>query len=346
MHKSMHEITPKGERERRAQAAKWWLTLRTAELTEKDLANWLEWHGRDPRNAEAFEGARDLAGRLRATDPRALSALIDEFAAPRTRSIAFGWPLRLGVTMVAIAAAVFGYRRILMPGSTRARLEYATPIAVNRDIALPDGSSIVLGAESQLNASFSARARDVDLKEGEAYFKVRHEKGRPFYVRAGGLTIRDIGTAFDALKTGQRVTVTVTQGRIQVTEAGAPSQGAYSSNTVDISVGQQVLYSPTAAGLRVARVDPAATLTWREERLEFVGTPLATVIANINRYAKRPLSITDPVIGQLSFTGTVNLHSLNRWLGALQTVFPVTVEHRPDGDAIVPRTSPAHRHEL
>ncbi|MGH8201497.1 MAG: FecR family protein [Steroidobacteraceae bacterium] len=341
----MREITPKGERERRAQAAKWWLTLRAAEPTEKDLTTWLEWHGRDPRNAEAFEGARELAGRLHATDPKALSSLIAEFAAPRrrTRSIGFGWPLRLGITMIAIAAAAVGYRRILMRGGMGARLEYATPIAVNRDIALPDGSRIILGAESQLNASFSARARDVELKEGEAYFKVRHEERRPFYVRAGGLTIRDIGTAFDVLKTGQRVTVTVTQGRIQVTEAGTPSQGAYSSNTVDISAGQQVLYSPDAAGLRVARVDPAETLTWREQRLEFVGTPLSTVIANINRYVKRPLSITDPVIGQLSFTGTVDLHSLDRWLGALQTVFPVRVEHRPAGDAIVPRTSPAHR---
>lgn len=345
MDKSMRGSTSKEEWGRRTQAAKWWLTLRAAEPTEKDLVHWLDWHGRDPRNAEAFEGARNLAGRLQATNPEAISGLIAEFAAPgrRTRSIAHGWPLSLGITMIAIAAAVVGYRQIVIPGGTRAWLEYATPIAVNRDIALPDGSRVILGAESQLDASFSPRARHVELKEGEAYFKVTHEESRPFYVRAGGLTIRDIGTAFDVLKTGRQVTVTVTQGRIQVTEAGETSQGAYSSNTVDISAGQQVLYSPSAAGLRVARVDPAETLTWREQRLEFVGAPLSTVIANINRYAKRPLSITDPVIGQLSFTGTVDLHSLDRWLGALQTVFPVRIEHQPAGDAIVPRASPVHR---
>lgn len=345
MDKSMRGITPREERGRRTQAAKWWLTLRVAEPTEKDLIRWLDWHGRDPRNAEAFEGARDLAGRLQATDREAVSGLIAEFAAPgrRTRSAALGWPLSLGIAMVAIAAAVVSYRRIVMPADTRAWLEYATPIAVNRDIALPDGSRITLGAQSQLDASFNARARRVELKEGEAYFKVSHDENRPFYVRAGGLTIRDIGTAFDVLKTGQRVTVTVTQGRIQVTEAGVPSQGAYASNTVDISAGQQVLYSPAAAGLRVARVDPAETLSWREQRLEFVGTPLSTVIANINRYAKRPLAITDPLIGQLSFTGTVDLHSLDRWLGALQTVFPVRIEHQPAADVIVPRASPAHR---
>jgi transmembrane sensor len=248
----------------------------------------------------------------------------------------------LGVTVAVIATAVVGLRLLGVSEDKPTRLEYQTPLAINRDIALPDGSSVVLGAESELKASFTASFRRVELSDGEAYFKVEHDEQRPFYVRAGNLTIRDVGTAFDVSKTGQRITVTVAQGHVRVTEAGSGTEESAAENTVDIVAGQQVLYSPGMAGLRVARVDPADALGWREQRLQFVNEPLAAVIANINRYAQHPLKISDPAIDRLSFTGTVDLHSLDRWLAALQTIFPVRVEHGPAGDAIVPITASHH----
>lgn len=339
------EISSKGERQRRAEATEWWLKLRAAEPRAEDISAWLDWQGRDPRNAEAFEGVRNFAGRMRATDQSVLASLVAEFSQPMPRSASgwWGWPTRLGVTVAFIAAAVASFRLLLLPEDKPTRMEYLTPVAINRDIALPDGSNVVLGAESELKASFTASARRVDLRDGEAYFKVKHDEKRPFYVRAGKLTVRDVGTAFDVSKTGQRVTVTVTQGRVRVIEAGSETQGSTAANTVDVGAGQQVLYSPGAAGLRVARiVDPASALGWREQRLEFVDEPLASVIANINRYAEHPLRISDPSVGRFSFTGTVDLHSLDRWLAALQTIFPVRVEYGAASDAIVPVTASNH----
>jgi transmembrane sensor len=342
MDKVMREKALKNERQRRAQAAEWWLKLRAGEPTEKDIAAWLDWHGRDPRNAEAFESARRFAGRIRATEQSALSGLIAEFSAPsqRAHSNWLGWGMRLAATTAVIAAAVVAYRLTLAPEAGPARLRYETPVAVNREIALPDGSDVLLGGESELNASFTGSARHIQLHDGEAYFKVKHEERRPFYVRAGNITIRDLGTAFDVQKTGGRITVTVTEGRVQVTERdSAAKEGA----AVEISAGQQLLYVPGAGGLRVARVDPVGSLTWREQRLEFVETPLSYVVDNIDRYSKRPLHIADPAIGRFSFTGTVDVRSLDRWLDALQTVFPVRVERGADSDSIVPATPSEHR---
>jgi transmembrane sensor len=345
MGKLMLRVDSRKERQRRMQAAEWWLKLRTGEPTERDVAEWLDWHGRDPRNAEAFESARSLADRFRATDRKALSGLVAEFsgAPERTRFRSLSWGMRLVATTAVIAAAVVGYRSIVAPEAKPARLKYMTPVAVNREISLPDGSNVLLGAESELNASFTASARHIRLRDGEAYFKVKHEEDRPFYVRAGNLTIRDVGTAFDVLKTGGRVTVTVSEGRVQVTERDIGAQAGVAVNTVEISAGQQLLYVPGVGGLRVARVDPLNSLAWREQRLEFVDTPLSSVVDNINRYSKRPLHIGDAAIGRFSFTGTVDVPSLDRWLAALQTVFPVRVERGPESDTIVPAPSSHHR---
>lgn len=342
MDKPVLENAPEDERRRREQATEWWLKLLASEPTGEDIAAWLGWHKRDPRNAEAFERARAFVGRIRATDPTALAGLVAEFSQSTRRggSRWLGWSVRLGATLAVVTAVVVGYWLLAVPEGQTALLEFQTPVAMNRDVALPDGSSVVLGADSRLNASFTANARHVELNDGEAYFKVKHEEQRPFYVRAGKLTIRDVGTAFDVSKIGQRVTVTVEQGRVRVTESGTAGKGNVGTNTVDIGAGQQVLYTPGVAGLRVARINPAGVLGWREQRLEFVNAPLAFVIVNINRYTPRPLHVSDPAIGRLRFTGTVDLHNLDHWLAALQTIFPVRVEYRASGESIVRADAP------
>lgn len=344
MDKPKLEMTSKDEHQRRAEATEWWLKLRATEPSAADISAWLEWQGRDPRNAEAFECVRNFADRIRATDAKALTGLIAEFSGPAQRAPSrwLGWPMRLGVATAVIMATVVGYRLLAVPEGKPARLEYQTPLAINREIALPDGSNVVLGADSEIKASFTASARRVELRDGEAYFKVKHDERRPFYVRAGELTISDVGTAFNVNKTGQHVTVTVAQGHVRVTEASTGTEDSAAENTLDIGAGQEVFYSPGTAGLRVARVDPADALGWREQRLQFVNEPLAAVISNINRYAQHPLQISDPAIGRLSFTGTVDLHSLDRWLAALQTIFPVRVEHGAAGDVIVPMAASRH----
>lgn len=347
----MDKLSPKfrkDEQRRRERAAKWWIKLRAAEPSARDVDAWLDWRGRDPRNAEAFERARDFAGRLEATDPQALAGLVAEFGRPtkRSRSRWWHWPtVRVAVSAMALATvAVVAYRQLSHVTSVNpAPLQFQTPVAVNRDLALPDGSRVVLGADSELTALFTAKARHVDLHDGEAYFKVKHEAQRPFYVRAGDITVRDIGTAFNVQKTGARVTVTVAQGRVRVSETGAGAPGDDTgANSVEIGAGQQVLYVPGAAGLRVARADPAGVLGWREQRLEFVSSPLSSVIANINRYAKRPLRIGDPAIGRLIFTGTVDVQHLDHWLAALPTVFPVRVDSRGANPVIVPASVSQH----
>ena len=55
------------------------------------------------------------------------------------------------------------------------------------------------------------------------------------------------------------------------------------------------------------------------------------MVEAINRYAYRPLVISDRAIAARRFTGTVFLSSIDEWIDSLPTVFRVTVDRsRPD----------------
>ncbi len=337
MDKDKPKLLSKDDHLRNEQAAQWWLRLREGEIPPDNLNEWVEWRSRDPRNAEAFERAQDFNGRIAATDPKTLASLVDEFSMPESRPASTvrrrfrtTWRLSAAAALVGIGLAglwVWSPQTVTKTDAV-ATESYSTPIASNLDIPLPDGSEVALGAASSMHAIFAADSRHIQLNDGEAFFKVKHEEKRAFYVQAGKLTVRAVGTAFDVRKTGERVTVTVAEGTVRVAQEDA--------NVVEVTAGQQVTYSPAAVGLRVAKVDPGNATAWREDRLEFINEPLDSVIANINRYSKRELRIADPAIGRLSFTGTVNLQSLDRWLSALQITFPVRVESNATGVTILP----------
>ncbi len=56
----------------------------------------------------------------------------------------------------------------------------------------------------------------------------------------------------------------------------------------------------------------------------------SSVIENVNRYSARPIRLTDPALGKLTFTGTVEVDTIDSWVSALPRVFPVRVDTYPD----------------
>ncbi|MBX2923569.1 MAG: FecR domain-containing protein [Chitinophagaceae bacterium] len=108
-------------------------------------------------------------------------------------------------------------------------------------IHLPDGSTVTLNTAARLNYPpvFGDKRRDVYL-EGEAFFDVRHIAGKPFYVHAGQITVKVLGTAFN-IKTepaGKTVEVTVTRGKVQVLSDTAALGVLTASQQMSVSDGQ------------------------------------------------------------------------------------------------------------
>jgi len=324
------------ERQIEHTAADWWARLRDPALPEPALLQWSEWLEADPRHADAFERASALAEAAAAMDAASRRKFVDRFATPRSQRSTLprvALALAAGLALVVLGAELF---LALRPGVAGAPRQYVSERADHRDIDLPDGSSIELGGATSVTARYGRDERTIDLEAGEAFFRVAHAP-RPFIVNAGPLRIRDLGTAFNVRRTGDRVTVAVTEGRVRVSPLASQGDAA----TVELGAGREVSFDPETQAMRILDVDPATATAWRGHRLEFVNEPLSSVVENVNRYSARPIRLADATLGRMTFTGTVQVDTIDSWVAALPRVFPVRVDSYPDRLELARQTTTA-----
>lgn len=295
-------------------AADWWMRLRAADAGERTTNEWLVWIDQDASHLPAFEQIGEMAERLGQAGAVTRARLVAEFAPARVRP---RW-MPLAAAAAVLLAVGLGYLAWPDRGSTTQR--YASGIGARQEIRLADGSQIVLGAATALRTRLADGRRAVELERGEALFRVVHDPRRPFLVRAGAVTIQDIGTAFDVRRTGEQVTISVAEGRVRVADGHGGS--------LEAGAGQAIRFDPTHPAMQVVAIDPAQVATWRDGRLDFDNEPLPVVVANINRYRPSPLRIGDARLEALTFTGTVRIDAIDEWLRTLPQVLPVVVRQQ------------------
>lgn len=315
------------------EAGEWWLRLQDSP-GERQTAEWIAWSQGDPSNLEAFERVESVAHEMMGFSRAQRKELLAEFApelvpAPRRSRLVPGRVSRLpwlAGLAAALAVAAAGLFYLQSPSSGTST--YSTERARHQDVTLVDGSRVTVGASSELAVSMSRQRRLVRLRDGEAYFEVRKDPGRPFVVEAGEISITAIGTAFDVRRIGERVVVSVTEGRVRVDQP--------TKQSLTLEAGERLAYGSETQVVRLSRVAPERVAGWRERRLEFVNEPLDVVIADINRYSGLHLKVS-PEVGAFTFTGTVSPENLQSWLGALPSVLPVRVDRDDGGVTISPQ---------
>jgi transmembrane sensor len=311
------------------EAAEWLLRLNEADAPEAHIEQWLRWCQSDPENLVAFEKLQqdwqDTAGfrgspELLAISPAnsSNSMKISSFATRRTRRT-LSWAAAACLILALPLAYMFVATGPIHEVLVATQQEPAT---------LPDGSSLLLSAKAAAEVDFSGVTRHVVLRpDSEAFIKVHHDQERPFTVRAGALTVTAVGTAFDVRRQENRVTVTVEEGIIVAAAAGPEGPMQWR-----VGAGYQVKYSEDLKTAVVSRVDTASALRWRDGELAYDDASLETVISDINHYSTVNVTVRDPKLLRLHFTGTVFVSSLNDWVNALEAKYPLTASFSPSGE--------------
>jgi transmembrane sensor len=78
-----------------------------------------------------------------------------------------------------------------------------------------------------------------------------------------------------------------------------------------------------AAPTPLKTADPMA---WRKGQLQYIDEPLAAVIADVNRYTRKKIVLTEPTLRDRLYTGTVYRDRIEDWVKALEEVFPIHAE--------------------
>jgi transmembrane sensor len=175
---------------------------------------------------------------------------------------------------------------------------------------------VELGGKSSMSVVYSPQKRVIVAEDGEAFYSVSKDATRPFIVRAGPVTVTAVGTAFSVRRSGESVSVVVTEGAVDV---------AADKFAVRAEAGQRVRYDRGQLSQSLDEVPLEVATSWREGRLQFVDEPLRLVIASVNRYSEREVLIGDPAIEELRFTGTVFERGVENWLNGVASVFPVRI---------------------
>ena len=343
---SKDELTSEAARlNRLQQASEWLLRMENPDRTEEDVNEWLRWCDADPNNLVAFEAFqkdwRDLdalkasAGAQESARPSSsvsdpLVREADRRPIPRVRRWRVMLPLGLaaGVVLVALTVSLLTRQRALsIPSQQVAASE------TNRAATLPDGSRVILSAQTSLNVDFNGPKRNLDLSSGEAYFKVQHDRRHPFVVQAGDISVTAVGTAFDVRREPNRVTVTVEEGTVEI--AGSTFAKIGLPTTWRAEAGYRLTYSSQGRTAMIANVDTLNALDWRSGELAYVWEPLGAVVEDLNRYSEHKVIIRDPAIAELRFTGTVFTASLADWVTAVEQAYPVRADSTANGDIVL-----------
>ena len=250
------------------EATEWFLRLQGESSSESDISAWIKWCEDRPGNLETYEQVQQDSECSSVTKvARSARSGLPKWFAP---ALAAG---------VVIAVMTFS----LWP-RTPVRQSLST-VQSNSAATLPDGSSLILSAQTSLNVDFSGPQRQLTLAQGEAYFKVHHDKTRPFVVWAGDLSVTAVGTAFDVRRDQDRVVVTVEEGTVEI--LSPPTSTGGSPSTWRAEAGYQLSYLSDTRTANLVSINPKQQLMWREGELAYIGKPLGSVIADLNRYSGR-----------------------------------------------------------
>lgn len=251
-----------------------------------------------------FPGPNAIADRSSGTH-------LSDAAAP-SRGSRSGWA-RFAAIAAGLAVLVAGgmWYEWSGPGSWDT---YETKIGEQRVVSLADGSMIYVNTDSQINVRYTDKARDVQLRDGEALFKVEHDARRPFQVQVGNTIVQAVGTEFNIYRRSGGTRVAVVEGVVQVSQASGSATAAGDPVAHDASgrsgriterlvAGQGLNLAQDGALEKTTAVSVSQVTAWRQRRLVFEWRTLDEIAAEFNRYNRAPqIRVEGNTVGQRRYT--------------------------------------------
>ena len=173
-----------------------------------------------------------------------------------------------------------------------------------------------MNTATALSVRMGSDERRVILENGEAVFRVRHDHGRAFVVRAGDREVRDLGTVFDVLRHGGITAVAVSDGQVAV----AP---ATRGDPVILRAGERLTHTEGTNSSEVERIDPKLVTAWQSGYLIYRNAPLRDVIADLNRYFRVPIVLEGAGASTQHFSGVLVIRDEDAAVAQLTAFLPV-----------------------
>jgi len=226
--------------------------------------------------------------------------------------------------------------------------ELVIPFGSRAKFLLPDGTVVNLNAGSRLRQDkmYGAKERSVEL-EGEAYFIVARDHGKPFIVKTGNLNITAVGTEFNvkAYPGDKTVVTTLVEGGIKVEPISGdkdsfilkPNQKLTffkdiaetdSSLAINENVNEKIQHVEIPNTTTVPRfikedVNVLTEISWKENLWIFEHKNLSDIATELERRYDVKINIESERLKDFKFTGTIIEEPIEQVLELMSITAPI-----------------------
>ena len=289
-----------------------------------------------PGGELADSGWGQLAGRLQEVSP-------EERRLVRTAWI--GRRVAAAAIVFVVCGAAFWYFRVSRNpwGAQTVNRELKVGYGGRTEVVLSDGSTVWLNAGSKLSYPdvFTGDKREVTL-EGEGFFDIARHVDMPFFVHAGKITIKVLGTRFDvkAYRGDAAVSTTLISGKVQVMMDGEPDKKIVLSPSEKLTVMNPVPEAEAAQpmagnalryqvqGVPKAGDDSLPETAWVENRLVLSNETFEDVARVLERRYDVQIEIADAQLKEEHVSGVFERETIQQVLDILRatTKFKYSIE--------------------
>lgn len=230
-------------------------------------------------------------------------------------------PMRKWGTWVAIAASVSfimaasyfvfnNYNSTSTTNNLATTIDHTTTRGQKADIVLPDGTKVKLNSNSHFTypEKFQGNTREVVL-DGEAYFEVTHDASKPFIVHTNNAATKVLGTSFNVNANTEVVTVTLVEGKVNVS---TPTGNA------TLLPSQQASITSGSRDIVTRKVDVTEYTAWVNNRLIFDNMRLEDAFAVLENWYNVDISVSSEAIKNCVITAKYENESLENVLNSFQ----------------------------
>nr|WP_321414795.1 FecR domain-containing protein [uncultured Allomuricauda sp.] len=225
-------------------------------------------------------------------------------------------------TLVAVAAAVLvGFGVFLFTKDNESR--YTNHIIAlkgeRKEVSLPDGSQVIVNANSELKYPevFTEANRDVWM-EGEVYFDIKKDEGRPFTVSINGLEVQVLGTKFNVNTKGKVKTVSLESGKVQVSLED-------SGDKIRLRPNEELSWDIETGEVIKRNFDVSKTTAWKDNILLLHDLTLEEALLTINEFYGAEFMISDSLVANKRINAAFENQDLDQFIQTLEFIADVKI---------------------
>ncbi|MET3880452.1 FecR domain-containing protein [Chitinophaga sp. OAE865] len=213
------------------------------------------------------------------------------------------------IIMIGVAGAWF------ISNQRNAQLIVSSGEQIKRDV-LPDGSQVTLNKQSTITYAGNNKQRLVKL-EGEAFFNVAQDPGKPFVIKVNDVTVRVLGTSFNVKSTRGKTEVIVETGAVEVTK---------NKNSVQLKQHEKaVVTEQQEAPSKQSNTDELYSY-YRTQTFVCNNTPLWKLVEILNEAYGVNIVIANNAKRDLQINSTFTNSSLDSTLKVIGLTYEIAVE--------------------